>query len=170
MTSTLMTAISFFRHHGRVSSTSYAVFSASINALNTFDPAHIASNAPTDMRPGAFFGVHDVRDHTADQRPALARNDLLELPGEQAEGLLLVPDEAQHGRHEQQEREQRKKEVVRGLRGQTEEVVVESLTKGPRYDRLDPIPHHHHAPLQACGAVQAQAVCARAGAIDPFCR
>ena len=51
---TLVTAMSFFFHQGRVSFTSYAAFNASMSELNTFDPAQIASRAPIDINPGAF--------------------------------------------------------------------------------------------------------------------
>jgi len=39
--------------HGRVSCTSYAVFSAPIKVPKMFDPDHAASTRPTDINPGA---------------------------------------------------------------------------------------------------------------------
>ena len=42
-------------HHGRVSVTSYAALSVPMSEPNTAEPDQSASNAPTEIRPGAFF-------------------------------------------------------------------------------------------------------------------
>jgi hypothetical protein len=54
--SALMRRTCFF-HQGRVSFTSYAMFSASISAPKMFDPDHPASSTPIDMIPALPLDV-----------------------------------------------------------------------------------------------------------------
>ena len=55
-------------HHGRVSFTSYAMFSAPINEPKMFEPEYAVSTAPMETNPARCGRGDDVAEHAPQQR------------------------------------------------------------------------------------------------------